>query len=184
MARAVNVNFLGVVARFSEAMAKLRLPGDYVAIVRGVPRAIVMSCPDGCGETLTINLDRRIGPAWRQYERAGQLTVYPSVWRENGCRAHFIIWKNRILWCGPSGNHAIDRTDERLVAQVMARLSVTSYMHYEAIADALDAIPWETYWACKELVQAGRAEQGKSGMFRSTVTQGTPPRRGELDFYT
>lgn len=183
MVRAVKVNFLGAVARFSEAIAKLRKPGDYVAVVRGLPRAIVMSCPDGCGETLTVNLDRRVGPAWRKYDKDGQLTVYPSVWRESGCRAHFIIWKDHILWCGPSEEHSVADTDGRLLARVMARLPLTSYVHYEVIADALDVNPWEIYWACKDLVRAGRAEQGKQGMFRATRNQGPAPRSGWLDFY-
>lgn len=182
MTRASQVNFLGVVARFSEAMAKLRKPGDYVAVVRGVPRAIVMSCPDGCGETLTVNLDRRVGPAWRKYDRDGQLTVYPSVWRESGCRAHFIIWKDQILWCG-SSEYSVAEADDRLLARVFARLSSSSYVHYEVIADALDVNPWEVYWACKDLVRAGRAERGKEGTFRAKASKGPPSPKGGLDFF-
>lgn len=168
MPRAPKVNFLGVVPRFSEAIARLREPGDYLVIVRGLPRAIIMSCPDGCGETLTINLDPRVGPAWRKYDKKGQLTVYPSIWRDSGCESHFIVWKNRILWCGPSEEDSVVDTDEFLLAKVMAMLSLKSYVHYEAIAEAVDANPWDTYWACKNLVRVGRADQGRRGMFRAT----------------
>ena len=182
MARAVKINYLGVVARYSEAMGKLRKPGDCVSVVRGTPRAIVMSCPDGCGETLTINLDRRIGPAWRKYEKNDHLTVYPSVWRESGCRAHFIIWRNSILWCGPSEDYVGTHTEEHLLPLVLAKLSTTTYRHYEVIADALEINPWEVFWACKDLVRAGKAEQGKTGMFRATRRQ-APPRSSGLDFY-
>lgn len=162
------VNFLGVVPRFSEAIVKLQGPGDYVVVARGLPRAIVMSCPDGCGETLTINLDQRVGPAWRKYDKDGQLTVYPSVWRDSGCGAHFIVWKNRILWCGPSEEYSDVDADEVLLAKIMAMLPLKSYVHYEAIAEAVDANPWDAYWACKDLVRLGRAKQGRRGMFCAT----------------
>lgn len=183
MARALRINHLGTVARFSEAMAKLKQPGDSVLIVRGVPRALVIACPDGCGETLTVNLDRRVGPAWRRFEREGRTTVYPSVWRDNGCRAHFIIWKDRILWCGPSDDYAIDAPDARWLNEVYQSLSTVAYTHYESIADHIDAIPWEVLWACKALVRLGSAQAGKPGMFRATDKVPAAPSRGGFDRY-
>jgi hypothetical protein len=182
MARASNVHSLGVVSRFSEATSKLRHAGDYVTVVRGVTRAIVMSCPDGCGETLTVNLDRRAGPAWRKYEKSSRLTVYPSVWRESGCRAHFIVWNDCIIWCGPSEEYPSLDSDERLAALVLSKLSTATFTHYEAIAESLDAIPWEVYWACKDLFRAGRASQGKIGTFRRIDTPNTSPPQGRIDF--
>ena len=67
-----------------QAEANLGQPGDASLILRGRPRAIVMACPDGCGETLVVNLDGRAGKAWR-FDMRGGLTLYPSVWREGGC---------------------------------------------------------------------------------------------------
>lgn len=183
MARALRINNLGTVTRFSEAIAKLQRPGDCVLVVRGVPRSLVMTCPDGCGETLTVNLDRRVGPAWRRFERHGDVTVYPSVWREDGCRAHFIIWKNRILWCGPSDDYGIDAPDRSLLETVYASLSQKEYVHYESLADRLDMIPWEVLWACKSLARQGCAAQGKTGMFRATARPLDAPGRGGLDYY-
>jgi len=180
MTRATRVHNVGTVARYSEALALLRQAGDCVLIVRGVERAIVMACPDGCGETLTINLDRRTGPAWKKFQRSGALTVYPSVWRESGCRAHFIIWKDRILWCGRSEEPTAELTDQQLKTLTLAKLSTARYVHYESIAEALDAIPWDVYWACKELARTGRAKQGKPGMFRAAGT--SSPSDG-VDYY-
>jgi len=99
MQRASRIVQRGSTQRYSEALPLLRLPGDLVIVVRGVPRSIVIQCPEGCGEVISLNLDRRAGPAWQRFERRGSLTIYPSVWRETGCEAHFIVWNNIILWC-------------------------------------------------------------------------------------
>jgi hypothetical protein len=183
MARALRIRNLGTVARFSEAVAKLQRAGDCVLLIRGVPRALVMTCPDGCGETLTVNLDSRVGPAWRRFERHGQVTVYPSVWRDNGCRAHFIVWKDHILWCGPTDEYSVNAPDERLLVEVYASLSQTAYEHYESLADRLDTIPWEVLWACRTLVRRGSAQQGEAGMFRATAYPSPSSNRGSLDHY-
>lgn len=168
MARKYMVSSCGVAERFSDAIARLRSPGDYVVVVRGVPRAVVMSCPDGCGETLTVNLDRRTGPAWRKYDRENKLTIYPSVWRESGCGAHFIVWRDQIIWCGIGDNSGVSIDDGELLAQIHAKLDSKNFMHYESIADAIQQIPWDVYWACKDLVRAGKALEGKAGTFRRT----------------
>jgi hypothetical protein len=83
--------------RYSEAVTKLHSPGDYVLVVRGLPRTIVMVCPDGCGENITINLDRRTGKAWRKFEAGGKLTIYPSVWRDT---AVHILSSGKIVLFG------------------------------------------------------------------------------------
>lgn len=166
MARANNIRSLGSVERFADAVKELQSPGDYVEIVRGVPRALVMSCPDGCGETLTINLDGRAGPAWRKYVRNTRLTVYPSVWRESGCRAHFIIWQNRIIWCGPRDEATVALDDKELLAIVLAHLSTKVFTHYEEVAEITGQIPWEVYWACRDLARAGTILEGKRGTYK------------------
>lgn len=166
MARVNNIRSLGSVERFADAVKELQSPGDYVEIVRGVPRALVMSCPDGCGETLTINLDGRAGPAWRKYVRNTRLTVYPSVWRESGCRAHFIIWQNRIIWCGPRDEATVDLDDKELLTLVLAHLSTKGFTHYEEVAEITGQIPWEVYWACRDLARAGTILEGKRGTYK------------------
>lgn len=166
MTRANSIRSLGSAERFAEAVKQLRNPGDYVEVVRGVPRAIVMSCPDGCGETLTINLDGRAGKAWRKYVRKARLTVYPSIWRDTGCGAHFIIWENRIIWCGPREYPVVTLDDEELVASVLEHLSTAVFTHYETLAESIDQIPWEVSWACRDLARAGAIVEGERGSYK------------------
>jgi hypothetical protein len=146
-------------------MQRLKQPGDYVLVVRGAPRGIVMSCPDGCGEHVVINLDRQVGLAWRRYSLGDKLSIYPSVWRDSGCRAHFIIVRDRIYWCDIAGAGAAAPVDKSLVATVLERLNHATPVHYETIADSLGAIPWEVIWACEALQRAGLALQPKRGYF-------------------
>lgn len=165
MRRADAVRNLGTAARYSEAMARIKQPGDYVLVLRGTPRGIVMSCPDGCGEHVIVNLDRQGGPAWRRYTSGGKLSIYPSVWRDSGCRAHFIIVRDRIYWCGADGVGVAVQVDESLVSTVLKHLNHVTPEHYEAIAASLGAIPWEVVWACAALQRAGLASEPKRGYF-------------------
>lgn len=168
----------GVTERFSDAVSRLQNTGDYVTVVRGVPRSLVMRCPDGCGETITVNLDKRTGPAWRTYERSGGLTIYPSIWRESGCRAHFIVWRNKILWCGPGERQNRPPSANVLIEKVYRTLPAAAFAHYENVAEDLAEIPWDVYWTCKDLVTQGRAEEGKQGMFRQLPNNTTPKTGG------
>lgn len=174
MTRVHSIAPKGTSERYSEAVEKLHSPGDYVLVVRGQPRTIVMVCPDGCGENITINLDRRTGKAWRKYETEEKLTIYPSVWRDTGCRAHFIVWKDRIIWCGVGDSLGVN-LDETLVARVFSKLSAESYTNFESIADDLKLIPWEALWACKELKRRNRCVEGDKGAYRRVGSTGSPP---------
>jgi hypothetical protein len=157
----------GQVQHRHEANALLSEPGATVVVHRGVPRSVAMACPDGCGEQLTVNLDERAGPAWRCYQQGNHLTLYPSVWRDTGCRSHFIVWRSRIYWC--------DRWEELAAPSAEAEEKVprslsAGFIHYAAIAQALGLVPWEVLSACNRLVSAGRAQAGegdKRGYFRS-----------------
>jgi hypothetical protein len=96
--RARRARLKGQTEHQSTAASLLREAGDLALVTRGVPRSVVILCPDGCGERLTVNLDARSGPAWRLYNKVGKLTLFPSVWRESGCEAHFILWNDIIYW--------------------------------------------------------------------------------------
>lgn len=165
MRRADAVRSFGTASRYSEAMQRIKQPGDYVLVVRGTPRGIVMSCPDGCGEHVIINLDRQGGPAWRRYASGGKLSIYPSVWRDSGCRAHFIVVRDRIYWCGADGAGTAVQVEESLVSTVLERLNHVTPVHYETIAASLGAIPWEVIWACAALQRSGLASEPKRGYF-------------------
>ena len=136
-------------------------PGSTVLVHRGVARSIAMQCPDGCGEQLTINLDNRAGPAWRHYLRGDELSIYPSVWREGGCKSHFIVWQSRIYWCDWDD---LDVPSDDTIQSIKAALSRT-LRSYIAIADELQLVPWAVLSACHHLCQLREAESG-SGEWR------------------
>jgi Family of unknown function (DUF6527) len=57
----------------------------------GVMRQPVVQCPDGCGEILSVNLDRHSGLAWRLHNRRGSWSLYLSIDKPTGCESHFIL---------------------------------------------------------------------------------------------
>jgi Family of unknown function (DUF6527) len=161
---ATKVRLLPDAPNQSTARSQLEDPGDVSMVVRGRLRSIVMRCPDGCGDDITLNADTRVGPAWRVYRRKGLLTIHPSVWRTEGCRSHFIIWRGRIDWIGGRWNVAIEEDIIRVVAD---GLGDTPKAYWE-IANSLDLLPWDVLAACHELVKRGFANEEPvgSGDFR------------------
>lgn len=62
--------------------------------------AAAMLCPCGCGEVIELNLLPQVRPRWTVDQHVdGTLTLTPSVWRQKGCRSHFILRGGRINWC-------------------------------------------------------------------------------------
>lgn len=178
MSRARVIRDLGEAEGHGGCVARLVSPGDLIVDNRGVPRALVMLCPDGCGDILTINLDARSGKAWRTDRRGGRLTVYPSVWRSEGCGAHFIIWRGRVLWCdwreGPNpDDEALTRRVEDALRSQHPRL-----VEYESLAEALDENPWDVAWACRILVRAGKAQEEGRSRYRLAGGSGSSDRGG------
>lgn len=161
-----RIRFKGEVESRHDADDLLEAPGDTVLVNRGRPRSLVMACPDGCGSTLTVNLDPRVAKAWRLYQGARGRSLYPSVWRDSGCEAHFILWKDHVLWCGGLASRddepEYDAAIESRVEGALSSVPQTS----DQIADAIDEIPWEVSRALERLVRSSRAQ----------VT-GTRPRR-------
>ena len=93
-----------------------------VAVVRrGIDRAMVYQCPCGCREMTVINLDPATGHAWRHSISPSGISLMPSVWRESGCRSHYIVWRNGVWWCDFDGSSAVgeewpDEIEEELTA--------------------------------------------------------------------
>lgn len=164
--RAKALDFRGMVEHRHDADLLVRQPGQAVVVRRGVDRSLTMVCPDGCGDTLTINLDQRAGPTWRAYVEKEGVSLYPSVWRHTGCKSHFIIWCSRIYWCDLNDEFQSTSADfEQRVLAVLDR----SLRSYAAVADELAAVPWAVLSACNRLqarglVQSGTGEQ--RGSFR------------------
>ncbi|MFO0607737.1 MAG: DUF6527 family protein [Polyangiales bacterium] len=159
---------MGTVERHHEAEARLVAPGDAAVVDRGRLRSLVLRCPDGCGDTLSVNLDPRAGAAWRLYDEAAGLSVFPSVRRLGGCRSHFIVWRGRILWCsrGDDAEPGAEGDDAALDAALLAALSPTDWRPFEQLAGSAQAVPWEVLWTCRRLVREGKAVEGAPGHFR------------------
>jgi hypothetical protein len=157
----------GEVAHRHEADGHLRGPGTAVLVHRGVHRSVVIACPDGCGDTLTVNLDGRSGPAWRFYSDRQGMSLYPSVWRDSGCRSHFIVWHSRIYWCDWKED-ALDEDNAALENRVRDILT-PALTPYATLADRLGEVPWAVLVACNRLVSKHQAIEGKGanrGKFR------------------
>ena len=155
--RAQILVFRGAVEHRHEADERIRAPGEAVVVHRGVDRSLTMHCPDGCGETLTINLDRRTGPAWRLYIEDQKASLYPSVWRNTGCCSHFIVWRSRIYWC--DWGEELEAMGNEFEVKVLSSLDA-ALRPYSQIADTLNAVPWAVLSACHRLQQRGLVRQG------------------------
>lgn len=164
--RARALDFRGLVEHRHEADDHLDAPGQAVVVHRGVDRSLTMVCPDGCGEVLTINLDRRAGAAWRLYLEERALSLYPSVWRNTGCRSHFIVWRSRIYWCDWGDElQSVGAEFETRVSQALG----DTPRPYADLAQRLDAVPWAVLSACRRLQARGLAREGAGdhqGWFR------------------
>lgn len=169
----LRLNLKGVVSSRSDTTGMLNVAGDAVLVERGRPRLLVLMCPCGCGEIYATNLDGHAGKAWRLYRKGGSITIYPSIWRDNGCESHFIISKSKIflferwgsdddsgLW---ANENTLNRDD---VLKAMTREKLESAV---TIAGRIDALPWDVLNVCRRLVKDGVAiegAQGQRGNFR------------------
>lgn len=159
--RANRLTFKGEVTHRHEADELLGKPGEAVLVRRGVVRSMVMACPDGCGEMLTINLDGRAGKAWRFYGHGHDLSLFPSVWRDTGCESHFILWRSRIYWCDWGDELEVPMAE--VVAKVRGALG-PRFESYTSISERLDLVPWAVLSACGQLRREGFAAEGKDGL--------------------
>src|SRR5689334_12734059 len=80
------------VASQAEARKIVEAADCLAVVTRGVPRLLLMRCPCGCAELVTLNLDPRSGPSWKITQRKGRISLSPSVWRESACNAHYFLW--------------------------------------------------------------------------------------------
>lgn len=72
----------------------------------GVLWFAAMICPCGCGADLRMSLHQEGRPRWRVYvdfDRA--VTLVPSVWRQVGCRSHFLMKAGEIRWVTSRWEH-------------------------------------------------------------------------------
>lgn len=166
MIRGRRMRFQGKVSSRGDAAGLLKSAGDAVLIERGRPRWLLLSCPCGCGEEFPINLDPQAGPAWRLYgnHKLGW-SLFPSVWRETGCKSHYIVWRNRIYIFGRYDDdlQTIEQPENAaaLTAAVRGRLQEDKLTPFAEIAESVNAIPWDVLVVCRTLVRQGIAREGR-----------------------
>lgn len=168
-----KVRWRGIGEYRDEAETLLERQGDVAGVMRGRPRSLLIACPDGCGDTLVINLDPRAGKAWQLDQRRGAISLYPSVWREDGCRSHFILWRDHLLWAGQFEDENVEPVhDATLEPRAYAALHVELFREGTEIAFELDEISWDVIRALRRLVSAGCAIEGtgnQRGRYRRTA---------------
>jgi len=66
---------------------------------KGYSKWAYMKCPCGCKEILTLSLMKKHNPSWTiKVDKLNRATLYPSIWKEDGCRSHFWIRKGKLIW--------------------------------------------------------------------------------------
>lgn len=73
---------------------------DLVLLTEGQePWSVGMRCPCGCGETIELALFEEADPRWKLHvDRRGRPTLHPSVWKRDGCRAHYFVREGKVIW--------------------------------------------------------------------------------------
>jgi Family of unknown function (DUF6527) len=88
------------IAMVEELPDTLRARTLYVLTERGLRLQASTLRPEGCGTVINLNLLPDDHPCWRiTVDAAGEPTLHPSVWRREGCCAHFFMRAGRIDWC-------------------------------------------------------------------------------------
>jgi hypothetical protein len=174
----ILLNLKAIVDVRGDANGRLERSGDAVLVRRDRPCWLIMLCPCGCNEIIPINLDERAGPAWEFYDdQINGLSVFPSIWRDTGCKSHFIVWYGRI-WLfdgsGEDGPNIPESVQQQLFAKVQRILSATP-IHFRDIARITGAVPWDVQYVCRQLARAGYAQEGsetRRGFFARTPSRG------------
>jgi hypothetical protein len=157
------VRLVGDAEYRDQAEATLDAPGDASMVFRARPRSIVMACPDGCGDTLVVNLDSRADKAWRFDMRGEGLTLFPSVWREGGCESHFIVWRGHILWCDRFEEGNIEPVyNPEIEDAVLGALDETQPRSAVELADAINELVWDVNRAAGKLLRRGLSRSWKT----------------------
>ncbi len=149
-----------IAPRYVDAASSVSKPGDCAIVERaGMQRQLVVRCPDGCGEILSINLDPRAGPAWRLYRKNGAWSLFPSIDKPTGCLSHFILWRGHVLWCGLNDEQGAGPESGIDIGRILGVIGCQP-MSFVQIADQLDEVPWDVLAGCRKLVIQGFLTEG------------------------
>jgi hypothetical protein len=159
--KASTYEVVTIAPRYADAANSISKPGDCAVVERaGTRRQLVICCPDGCGEILSINLDPRSGPAWRLYRKRNAWSLFPSIDRPTGCLSHFILWSGRVMWCGPEDEDSGAPEIPEISAERILDALGDRPTGFVQVADNLDEIPWDVLGACRKLVRQGLLQEG------------------------
>jgi hypothetical protein len=76
----------------------------YHVVYSGVDYWVLFRCPCGCGDLISLTLQKSHNPHWQvSTSHSHRPTLYPSVWRNKGCKSHFWVHDGSINWCEDSG---------------------------------------------------------------------------------
>jgi hypothetical protein len=71
----------------------------YIIRNYGLSKWVVMKCPCGCDEILTLSLMKNFKPNWKiKIDKKKRITISPSIWKQDGCKSHFFIINGRLKW--------------------------------------------------------------------------------------
>jgi hypothetical protein len=89
--------------RATDVPASLANDRVYIIGENGHDWYAALLCPCGCGSILQLNLVAPTRPRWRlRVHEDGAVTLWPSVWRQTGCRCHFWLRHGRVFWVSTS----------------------------------------------------------------------------------
>lgn len=60
-------------------------------------------CPCECGDVITLSLQTSHKPHWIVSIELSEPSFYPSIWRDVGCKSHFVVWAGYVYWCNSRG---------------------------------------------------------------------------------
>ena len=90
------------------AVIKAATPPPINAVERGIVFSVargdslmwaMLVCPCGCQEVITLSLQKAHRPHWRLgVDAKGLPSIWPSIWRTQGCRSHFWLDRGRVFW--------------------------------------------------------------------------------------
>lgn len=170
MSKRLKLRLVGSFDSRSDVAGTLRQPGDAALVERGRPRLLVILCPCACGEEFAINLDRQAGKAWTAYRRGSAFTLFPSVWRDTGCKSHFIVWNDTVYLFDRWADDDLLASGGAVNPDTVVGILTKNWQSFAGLAEQLNAIPWDVLAACRELAARGIAVEGLgelSGHFQS-----------------
>jgi hypothetical protein len=74
---------------------------DIVFVVQdgNLPELLAFKCPCGCNARIILNLLPDASPKWSYViDEEGKINVYPSIWRQIGCKSHFFVKESNVDW--------------------------------------------------------------------------------------